>query len=78
MLLDLLFHHHPSHDDVGVSEASPSTAPTKNKLVEKLRLEKKVRERDKLNEYNLRLKQDDQLATDFIVALVTKGFFNVC
>lgn len=77
MLLDLLFHHHRPHDDVGVSEASPSTVPKKNKLVEKLRLAKKVREQDKLNEYNLRLKQDDQFATDFIVALVTKGFFNV-
>ncbi len=44
-----------------------------------LRIKTLRKERDRLAELKtLHLHQDDQLATELIVALVTKGFFNVC
>lgn len=76
MLLDLLFHH--SEHELPVSVGS--NAPVRGDANKQAQLTQKARKAKRAAEYNLfklRLQQDDQLATDFIVALVTKGFFNV-
>jgi hypothetical protein len=72
VLLDLLHHHHHAHRVLG-SESSnaPSKQRTHTEQIQKLK------RASEYNQFKLRLQQDDQLATDFIVALVTKGFFNV-
>lgn len=51
--------------------------PQKDYLSENLRRQQLARDQQREQEYNLtRLQQDDQLATEFILALVTKGFLH--
>lgn len=51
--------------------------PQKDYLAENLRRQREARDRQSAEEYNLtRLHQDDRLATEFLLALVTKGFLD--
>ena len=79
MLLDLLHHHH-SDNFVSVSEGSnaPSRRTTASEHAQRAQKMRKLKLAAEYNQFKLRIQQDDQFATDFIVALVTKGFFNVC
>lgn len=53
--------------------------PTKDYTAENLRRLQEARDRKASEVYNLtRLQQDDQDATEFIMALLTKGLLNEC
>jgi hypothetical protein len=77
-LLDYIASGKHLHQDTDQGKAGKNP-PDKDYLSENLKRAQEARDRKGQEEYNLtRLQQDDQDATEFIMALLTKGILDEC